>query len=149
MTNLFTAEEIAEILRELGCDAKSTSRLDDEQSQVHVRIGDVAWHVLLLGSPPFHTEMLVRVPLWVKGEPLRWANDWNRQRSSQAFAVYDEESNRPLRNGRRFLIGIESFLSFGLGVDGGYVGRFLNWWVSEVQHLRTLPNVEFFQELPL
>lgn len=149
MTNLFAAEEIAEILREIGCHAESMSQLNDEHSQVHSRTGGIAWQVLLPGSPPFHTEMLVRVPLWVIGEPLRWANDWNRQRSSQAFAVYDRDSSCPMSNGRKFLIGIESFLSFGLGVDERYVCGFLEWWISEVQHLRTFPNLEFFQDLPL
>ena len=149
MTKLFAAEEIAEILRELGCHAESISRLNDEQSQVHSRAGGIAWQVLLPGGPPFHTEMLVRVPLWVGGEPFRWANDWNRQRSSQAFAVHEGDSNRPMSNGQKFLVGIESFLSFGFGVDDKYVERFLRWWVAEVQHLRTLPNVEFFEKLPL
>lgn len=149
MTNLITASEVAEILRDLGCEAESSSQLNHEGSRVNAHIYRIPWQVELLGSPPFHTECLARVPMWVYGDPLCWTNDWNRERSSQAFAIYDEATNRPLRKGRKYLVGIESFLSFGEGVEVSYVIRFLGWWVAELRHLSVRPGVEFFEELPL
>ena len=149
MTDLITATEVAEMLRNLGCEAENSSQLNQEGSRVNANIYRIPWQIELLGSPPFHTELLVRVPMWVNGDPLRWTNNWNRERSSQAFAIYDEGTNRPLRKGRRHLVGIESYLSFGEGVEISYVVRFLGWWISELRQLSIRPGVEFFEELPL
>ena len=149
MTNLITALEVAEMLRNLGCEAESYSQLNRESSRVNGNIYRIPWQIELLGSPPFHTELLARVPMWVNGDPLRWTNDWNRERSSQAFAIHDESTSRPLRKGRRYLVGIESYLSFGEGVEISYLVRFLGWWVAELRHLSVRPGVEFFEELPL
>lgn len=149
MNNLITAVEVAGMLRALGCEAESSMQLNRESSRVNATIHRIPWQIELLGSPPFHTELLARVPMWVDGDPLRWTNDWNCERSSQAFAVHDQDTNRPLRRGRKYLVGIESFLSFGDGVEISYLFRFLGWWVAEIQHLRLRPGVEFFEELPL
>jgi hypothetical protein len=149
MINLYTAQEIADILRRLGCEAESELRLYDDYSRVNSKTYGIPWQVVMLGSAPFHTELLTRVPLWVEGDPLRWTNDWNCSRSSQAFAVHDPATRRPIKKGRRRLVGIEALLSFGDGVKPEYVIRFLGWWIMELKHLRVRPQVEFFEELSL
>lgn len=149
MTNLYTAQEIADMLRKMGCDAWSNVRLYDDHSRVNSRVHGIPWQVEMLGGAPFHTELLARVPLWVEGDPLRWTNDWNCSRSSQAFAVHDPATCRPIRKGKKRLVGIEAFLSFGDGVESGYIVRFFEWWIAELKCLRLSPRVEFFEELPI
>jgi hypothetical protein len=110
MKNLYTVDEIAAVIRELGLDAEILPDEPDCDTRIHSRANGIAWQVAMSGDGPFHFGIRARVPLWVRGDPMRWSNDWNRQHWSQAFAPIDTDTNRPLANGRTYMVGIESTL---------------------------------------
>ena len=148
MKNLYTVDEIAAVIRELGLDAEILPDEPDCDTRIHSRANGIAWQIAMSGDGPFHFGIRARVPLWVRGDPMRWSNDWNRNHWSQAFAPIDTDTNRPVANGRTYMVGIESTLIFGTGVTQEYVAGFIDWWTEEVNALSEIPEVTFYAELP-
>jgi hypothetical protein len=148
MKNLYTVDEIAAVIRELGLDAEILPDEPDRDTRIHSRTNEIAWQIAMTGDRPFHFGIRARVPLWVRGDPLRWANDWNRQRWSQAFAAIDPDTNRPVTSERTYMVGIESTFIFGTGVTPEYIAGFIDWWTEEVNALSEFPEVTFYAELP-
>ena len=145
----FTAEEILIMLEDLGYWSR-TRENDDRSIVVHSRCDGIAWQADLVGWAPFHLGIGLKVPLLVKGDPFRWANDWNRARYSQAYTLTDPESGDPVLDvdGRAW-VNVESLVLFESGVTAGHVSACLQRWVDEVIHVHSIPEVTYFEELPL
>ena len=148
MKNLYTVDEIAGMIRELGFDAEILPDEPDTDTRISSRTNGIAWQIAMTGDGPFHLGIRARVPMWVRGDPFRWANEWNRHHWSQAFAAIDPDTNRPVASGRTYMVGIESTLFFGSGVTPEYVVGFIDWWTDEVKALSEVPEVTFYEELP-
>jgi len=148
MKNLYTVDEIAAVIRELGLDAEILPDEPDCDTRINSRTDGIAWQIAMTGDGPFHLGIRARVPLWVRGDPLRWANDWNRKRWSQAFAAIDPDTSRPFTSERKYMVGVEATLNFGTGVTPEYVAGFIDWWTEEVNALSEFPEVTFYAELP-
>jgi len=145
----FTAEEILIMLEDLGYWSR-TRENDDRSIVVHSRCDGIAWQADLVGWAPFHLGIGLKVPLLVKGDPFKWANDWNRARYSQAYTLTDPESGDPVLDvdGRAW-VNVESLVLFESGVTAGHVSACLQRWVDEVIHVHSIPEVTYFEELPL
>lgn len=72
----FTAEEIAEIVHELGLPAEI--EVDENQSvSVEVKADDFAWKIDLGERGPFFDSIVLASYKAIDEEPLAYANDWN------------------------------------------------------------------------
>lgn len=149
MNNLYTADEIVEVIRDCGFEVEMCSPHESTEMRINSRSSDVVWQIVLLGNQPFYKAMCLRVPAWVSRDPFIWVNDWNRAQWTQASVVLEPESNRPFRSGDCRLVAIEAMLPFGSGVDTDYIAGFVTWWSGEMSDLKQQPDVELFEELPL
>jgi len=145
----FTAEEILIMLEDLGYWAR-THENDDRSLVVRSRCDGIAWQADLVGWAPFHLGLRLKVPLLVKSDPFRWANDWNSTRYSQAYTLTDPESGDPVLDvdGHSW-VNVESLVLFESGVTAAHVSACLQRWVDEVIHVHSIPEVTYFEELPL
>jgi len=72
----FTAEEIAEIVHELGLPAQI--EVDEDQGVViEVKADDFEWKILLCDRAPFFNSIVLTTTKAIEEEPLGYANDWN------------------------------------------------------------------------
>ncbi len=72
----FTAEEIAEIVHELGLPA----HVETDANQyvvIEVKSEDFEWGILLGERGPFFTSVVLTAKKSIDEEPLTYANDWN------------------------------------------------------------------------
>lgn len=145
----FTAEEILIMLEDLGY-WTHTHENEDRSIVVRSRCDGIAWQADLVGWAPFHFGLHLKVPLLVAGDPFRWANDWNKTRYSQACAITDPESGEPVSDvdGLSW-VSVESLVLFENGVTTAHVSACLQRWVDEVIHVHSIPEVTYFEELPL
>lgn len=145
----FTAEEILVMLEELGYWAR-THENPDRSIVIRSRCDGIAWQADLVGWAPFHLGLRLNVPLLVAGDPFKWTNDWNSQRYSQAYTLTDPESSEPVRDSDGFAwVNVESLVLFESGVTASHVMACLKRWVDEVVHVHSIPEVTYFEELPL
>jgi hypothetical protein len=144
----FTAQEVVMMLEDIGYRAEVHE--DEEHCCViRSRCEGIAWQVNLVGQPPFHFGLRLKLPLLVSSDPVIWANDWNRTRFSQAFAPTDADTGSFLRdeNGLAW-VNVESLILFDSGVTTAHVVASLVWWVEDVLHIHSIPEVTYFEELP-
>jgi len=72
----FTAEEIAEIVHELGLPAEL--EMDENYfATIEVKSEDFEWGILLGERGPFFTSVVLMAKKSIDEEPLAYANDWN------------------------------------------------------------------------
>ena len=72
----FTAEEIAEIVHELGLPAQI--EVDEDQGVfIEVKTDDFEWKILLCDHSPFFNSIVLTTTKAIEEEPLGYANDWN------------------------------------------------------------------------
>jgi hypothetical protein len=72
----FTAEEIAEIVHELGLPAQI--EVDEDQGVViEVKADNFEWKILLCDRAPFFNSIVLTTTKAIDEEPLGYANDWN------------------------------------------------------------------------
>ena len=144
----FTAEEIVVMLEDLGYWA-CTHEDDAHRCIVRSRCDGIAWRAELLGQPPFHVGIRLKVPLLVGGDPLAWVNQWNQTRFSQAFAPADTETGDFLRDEDGLVwVNVESLVLFESGVTVAHVNACLSWWIEDVIHIHSVPEVTYFEKLP-
>jgi len=144
----FTAEEIIIMLEDLGYTAEVHE--DDEHCcLLRSRSEGIAWQADLVGQPPLHAGLRLKLPLLVSCNPLTWANDWNRTRFSQAHAYTDSDTGDFLRDEDGLAwVNVESLILFESGVTAAHVAASLNRWVEDVLHVHSFPEVTYFEELP-
>ena len=72
----FTAEEIAEIVHELGLPAQVETDTN-QYVVIEVKSEDFEWGILLGERGPFFTSVVLTAKKSIDEEPLAYANDWN------------------------------------------------------------------------
>ena len=72
----FTAEEIAEIVHELGLPAQVETDAN-QYVVIEVKSEDFEWGILLGERGPFFTSVVLTAKKSIDEEPLTYANDWN------------------------------------------------------------------------
>ena len=72
----FTAEEIAEIVHELGLPAEVETDTN-QYVVIEVKSEDFEWGILLGERGPFFTSVVLTAKKSIDEEPLTYANDWN------------------------------------------------------------------------
>ena len=72
----FTAEEIAEIVHELGLPAQVETDAN-QYVVIEVKSEDFEWGILLGERGPFFTSVVLTAKKSIDEEPLAYANDWN------------------------------------------------------------------------
>jgi hypothetical protein len=91
----FTAEEIAEIVRDLGLPAEI--EVNDEQSAcINVITDDVEWSILLGDNGPFYRSVALATHKFIKDEPLLYANNWNYAHIPPAIVLDDPATKAPM-----------------------------------------------------
>jgi len=90
----FTAEEIAEIVHELGLPAEL--EMDENYfATIEVKSEDFEWGILLGERGPFFTSVVLTAKKSIDEEPLAYANDWNLSHIAPIVVFDDPASESP------------------------------------------------------
>jgi hypothetical protein len=102
----FTAEELAEIVRELGLPAEV--EVDDDQSaRINVITDDVEWSVILGDNGPFYRSVALATHKFVEEEPFAYANSWNFGHIPPAIVLDDPATKAPMIDeDGKYLVGL-------------------------------------------
>jgi hypothetical protein len=91
----FTAEELAEIVRELGLPAEIEID-DDHSTRIVVNTDDVEWSVILGDNGPFYRSVALATHKFVEEEPFAYANSWNFAHIPPALVLDDPATKAPM-----------------------------------------------------
>jgi len=102
----FTAEELAEIVRELGLPAEI--EIDDDQSaRINVITDDVEWSVILGDNGPFYRSVALATHKFVEEEPFAYANSCNFGHIPPALVLDDPATKAPMIDeDGKYLVGL-------------------------------------------
>ena len=90
----FTAEEIAEIVHELGLPAEL--EMDENYfATIEVKSEDFEWGILLGERGPFFTSVVLTAKTSIDEEPFAYANDWNLSHIAPIVVFDDPASESP------------------------------------------------------
>jgi hypothetical protein len=102
----FTAEELAEIVRELGLPAEIEID-DDHSTRIVVNTDDVEWSVILDDNGPFYRSVTLSTYKFIEDEPLSYANSWNILHIPPAIVLDDPATEAPIVNENgNYLVGL-------------------------------------------
>ena len=102
----FTAEELAEIVRELGLPAEIEID-DDQSSRINVITDDVEWSVILGDNGPFYRSVALATHKFVEEEPFAYANSWNFAHIPPALVLDDPATKAPMIDEEgNYLVGL-------------------------------------------
>jgi len=102
----FTAEELAEIVRELGLPAEIEID-DDHSTRIVVNTDDVEWSVILDDNGPFYRSVTLSTYKFIEDEPLSYANSWNILHIPPAIVLDDPATEAPIVNeDGNYLVGL-------------------------------------------
>ena len=102
----FTAEELAEIVRELGLPAEVEVD-DDHSTRIVVNTDDVEWSVILDDNGPFYRSVTLSTYKFIEDEPLSYANSWNILHIPPAIVLDDPATEAPIVNeDGNYLVGL-------------------------------------------
>jgi len=91
----FTAEELAEIVRELGLPAEIEIN-EDQSARINVITDDVEWSVILGDNGPFYRSVALATHKFVEEEPFAYANSWNFAHIPPALVLDDPATKAPM-----------------------------------------------------
>ena len=90
----FTAEEIAEIVHELGLPAQI--EVDEDQGVfIEVKTDDLEWKILLCDRAPFFNSIVLTTTKAIEEEPLGYANDWNITHVATVVSIDNPATESP------------------------------------------------------
>ena len=102
----FTAEELAEIVRELGLPAEIEID-DDHSTRINVKTDDVEWSVILGDNGPFYRSVALATHKFVEEEPFAYANSWNFGHIPPALVLDDPATKAPMIDeDGKYLVGL-------------------------------------------
>jgi hypothetical protein len=102
----FTAEELAEIIRELGLPAEIEID-DDHSTRIVVNTDDVEWSVILGDNGPFYRSVALATHKFVDEEPFAYANSWNFAHIPPALVLDDPATKAPMIDEEgNYLVGL-------------------------------------------
>ena len=90
----FTADEIAEIVHELGLPAQI--EVDEDQGVViEVKADNFEWKILLCDRAPFFNSIVLTTTKAIEEEPLGYANDWNITHVATVVSIDNPATESP------------------------------------------------------
>ena len=102
----FTAEELAEIVRELGLPAEIEIN-EDQSARINVITDDVEWSVILGDNGPFYRSVALATHKFVDEEPFAYANSWNFAHIPPALVLDDPATKAPMIDEEgNYLVGL-------------------------------------------
>ena len=145
----FTAEELAEIVRELGLPAEIEID-DDQSSRINVITDDVEWSVILGDNGPFYRSVALATHKFVEEEPFAYANSWNFGHIPPALVLDDPATKAPMIDeDGKYLVGLLWRIYFWNSISVEYLSNsFASFHedVLEFQEIDDLINDEDGEE---
>ena len=138
----FTAEEIAEIVHELGLPAQVETDAN-QYVVIEVKSEDFEWGILLGERGPFFTSVVLTAKKSIDEEPLSYANDWNLSHIAP-IVVFDDpasESSFVDEDGKSFVM-IYWRIYFWSGVSKEYLSNSIASFHEDVCELLGLEMIE-------
>jgi hypothetical protein len=137
----FTAEEIAEIVHELGLPAEL--EMDENYfATIEVKSEDFEWGILLGERGPFFTSVVLTAKKSIDEEPLAYANDWNLSHIAPIVVFDNPASESPFvdEEGKSFVM-IYWRIYFWSGVSKEYLSNSIASFHEDVCELLGLEMV--------
>ena len=128
----FTADEIAEIVHELGLPAEI--EVDEDQSvSVEVKADDFAWKIDLGERGPFFDSIVLASYKAIDEEPLAYANDWNISHVATVVVLDNPATESPfVDEDGKFVVFMFWRIYFWSGVSRGYLSDTIATFHEEV-----------------
>ena len=138
----FTAEEIAEIVHELGLPAQVETDAN-QYVVIEVKSEDFEWGILLGERGPFFTSVVLTAKKSIDEEPLAYANDWNLSHIAPIVVFDDPASESPFvdEDGKSFVM-IYWRIYFRSGVSKEYLSNSIASFHEDVCELLGLEMVD-------
>ena len=138
----FTAEEIAEIVHELGLPAQVETDTN-QYVVIEVKSEDFEWGILLGERGPFFTSVVLTAKKSIDEEPLAYANDWNLSHIAPIVVFDDPASESPFvdEDGKSFVM-IYWRIYFWSGVSKEYLSNSIASFHEDVCELLGLEMIE-------
>ena len=138
----FTAEEIAEIVHELGLPAEVETDAN-QYVVIEVKSEDFEWGILLGERGPFFTSVVLTAKKSIDEEPLAYANDWNLSHIAPIVVFDDPASESPFvdEDGKSFVM-IYWRIYFWSGVSKEYLSNSIASFHEDVCELLGLEMVD-------
>ena len=138
----FTAEEIAEIVHELGLPAQVETDAN-QYVVIEVKSEDFEWGILLGERGPFFTSVVLTAKKSIEEEPLGFANDWNLSHIAPIVVFDDPATESPFvdEDGKSFVM-MYWRIYFWSGVSKEYLSNSIASFHEDVCELLGLEMVE-------
>ena len=138
----FTAEEIAEIVHELGLPAQVETDAN-QYVVIEVKSEDFEWGILLGERGPFFTSVVLTAKTSIDEEPLTYANDWNLSHIAPIVVFDDPASESPFvdEDGKSFVM-IYWRIYFWSGVSKEYLSDSIASFHEDVCELLGLEMID-------
>ena len=138
----FTADEIAEIVHELGLPAQVETDAN-QYVVIEVKSEDFEWGILLGERGPFFTSVVLTAKKSIDEEPLAYANDWNLSHIAPIVVFDDPASESPFvdEDGKSFVM-IYWRIYFWSGVSKEYLSNSIVSFHEDVCELLGLEMVD-------
>ena len=138
----FTADEIAEIVHELGLPAQVETDAN-QYVVIEVKSEDFEWGILLGERGPFFTSVVLTAKKSIDEEPLTYANDWNFSHIAPIVVFDDPASESPFvdEDGKSFVM-IYWRIYFWSGVSKEYLSNSIASFHEDVCELLGLEMIE-------
>ena len=138
----FTAEEIAEIVHELGLPAQI--EVDEDQGVViEVKTDDFEWKILLCDHAPFFNSIVLTTTKAIEEEPLGYANDWNITHVATVVVIDNPATESPfVDEDGKLLVMMFWRIYFWSGVSKEYLSNSIASFHEDVCELLGLEMVD-------
>jgi len=138
----FTAEEIAEIVHDLGLPAQVETDAN-QYVVIEVKSEDFEWGILLGERGPFFTSVVLTAKTSIDEEPFAYANDWNLSHIAPIVVFDDPASESPFvdEEGKSFVM-IYWRIYFWSGVSKEYLSNSIASFHEDVCELLGLELVD-------
>ena len=138
----FTADEIAEIVHELGLPAQVETDAN-QYVVIEVKSEDFEWGILLGERGPFFTSVVLTAKKSIDEEPLAYANDWNLSHIAPIVVFDDPASESPFvdEDGKSFVM-MYWRIYFWSGVSKEYLSNSIASFHEDVCELLGLEMIE-------
>ena len=138
----FTAEEIAEIVHELGLPAEL--EMDENYfATIEVKSEDFEWGILLGEQGPFFTSVVLMAKNSIDEDPLTYANDWNLSHIAPIVVFDNPASESPfIDEDGKSIVMMYWRIYFWSGVSKEYLSDSIASFHEDVCELLGLEMIE-------
>ena len=138
----FTAEEIAEIVHELGLPAEL--EMDENHfATIEVKSEDFEWGILLGEQGPFFTSVVLMAKNSIDEDPLTYANDWNLSHIAPIVVFDNPASESPfIDEDGKSIVMMYWRIYFWSGVSKEYLSDSIASFHEDVCELLGLEMIE-------